>query len=118
MFLLYRFRRGRAALCAVLCAALLLLCSLPRTARDAAPAWQAFSGPVCRADTNGEPLVALTFETLGEGDTARLLEVLADHGAKATFFVEGRNLANQRLYEYARYREPGIHFLAGIKANF
>ena len=90
MFLLYRFRRGRAALCAVLCAALLLLCSLPRTARDAAPAWQAFSGPVCRADTNGELLVALTFETLGEGDTARLLEVLADHGAKATFFVEGR----------------------------
>lgn len=37
---------------------------------------------------------------------------------RVTFFVEGRNLANQRLYEYARYREPGIHFLAGIKANF
>lgn len=37
---------------------------------------------------------------------------------RVTFFVEGRNLANQRLYEFARYREPGIHFVTGIKANF
>ncbi len=37
---------------------------------------------------------------------------------RVTFFAEGRNLANQRLYEFARYPELGIHFVAGIKANF
>lgn len=37
---------------------------------------------------------------------------------RVSFFAEGRNLANRRLYEYARYRELGIHFVTGIKANF
>ncbi|MEG1699732.1 MAG: hypothetical protein RR270_00460 [Alistipes sp.] len=33
-------------------------------------------------------------------------------------FAEGRNLANQRLYEYAWYREYGANFMVGVKANF
>lgn len=37
---------------------------------------------------------------------------------RVTFFVEGRNLANRRLYEFARYPELGIHFITGLKANF
>ena len=37
---------------------------------------------------------------------------------RITFFAEGRNLINQRLYEYPWYPELGAHFTAGIKANF
>ena len=37
---------------------------------------------------------------------------------RITFFAEGRNLINQRLYEYLWYPELGARFTAGIKANF
>ena len=37
---------------------------------------------------------------------------------RVTFFAEGRNLINQRLYEYLWYPELGARFTAGIKANF
>lgn len=33
-------------------------------------------------------------------------------------FAEGRNLANQRLYEYPWYPEYGANFTAGVKLNF
>lgn len=35
-----------------------------------------------------------------------------------TIFAEGRNLANQRLYEYAWYPEYGVNCTLGVKANF
>ena len=37
---------------------------------------------------------------------------------RITFFAEGRNLINRRLYEFPWYPELGAHFTAGIKANF
>lgn len=35
-----------------------------------------------------------------------------------TCFVEGRNLANQRLYRFANYREYGINALVGVRMSF
>lgn len=35
-----------------------------------------------------------------------------------TLFAEGRNLANQKLYELPMYRDYGANFTLGIKANF
>ena len=37
---------------------------------------------------------------------------------RVTLFVEGSNLVNLRLYDFARYPELGARFVAGIKANF
>lgn len=37
---------------------------------------------------------------------------------RVSFFAEGRNLANQRLYDFARYRALGVHFVTGVKVNF
>ena len=37
---------------------------------------------------------------------------------RVTLFVEGRNLVNQPLYDFARYPDLGARFVAGIKANF
>ena len=33
-------------------------------------------------------------------------------------FLEGRNLANQRIYRYNQYRDLGINMLAGVKLQF
>lgn len=35
-----------------------------------------------------------------------------------TFFVEGRNLANQDIYRFAGYREYGINALVGVRMTF
>ncbi len=37
---------------------------------------------------------------------------------RVTLFAEGRNLINQRLYDFARYPELGANVTVGIKANF
>lgn len=37
---------------------------------------------------------------------------------RVTFFAEGRNLVNRRLYEYPWYPELGANFTVGVKANF
>ena len=37
---------------------------------------------------------------------------------RVTLFAEGRNLVNQRLYDFARYPELGASVTVGIKANF
>ena len=77
--------------------ALLALAVLPRCLPESRPAWSALSGPVARAGTNGEKLLALTFETLGEGrGTGRILAVLAEREVRATFFLEGRWASSHR----------------------
>lgn len=35
-----------------------------------------------------------------------------------SIFVEGRNLANMKIYRWAYYREMGVHFTAGARVNF
>lgn len=35
-----------------------------------------------------------------------------------TLFLEGRNLADQRLFDWANYPLPGIGFIAGVKLTF
>ncbi len=35
-----------------------------------------------------------------------------------SIFVEGRNLANMKIYRWAWYRDLGIHFTAGARVNF
>ena len=37
---------------------------------------------------------------------------------RVTLFAEGRNLADQRLFDFARYPELGANFTVGVKANF
>lgn len=37
---------------------------------------------------------------------------------RVTLFAEGRNLADRRLYDFARYPELGANFTVGVKANF
>ena len=37
---------------------------------------------------------------------------------RTTLFLEGRNLANQRLFDWANYPLPGIGFIAGVKLTF
>lgn len=37
---------------------------------------------------------------------------------RVTLFVEGRNLADQPRYDFARYPELGANFTAGVKINF
>ena len=77
--------------------ALLALAVLPRCLPESRPAWSALSGPVARAGTNGEKLLALTFETLGEGrGTGRILAALAEREVRATFFLEGRWASSHR----------------------
>ena len=36
----------------------------------------------------------------------------------ATFFVEGRNLCDAKLYDWAYYRDYGVGFTAGVKLQF
>lgn len=51
---------------------------------------------VVTAKLDGVPIVAIVFDGLPERSlTARLLDVLAKHEAKATFFVEGQNAEEQ-----------------------
>ena len=53
------------------------------------PCWQPFGNSICRVETT-EKIVALTFD---DGPTPRgldtILPVLAEHGVRATFFVNG-----------------------------
>ncbi len=35
-----------------------------------------------------------------------------------TLFAEGRNLANMKIYQWAWYRDLGIHFTVGARVNF
>ena len=63
---------------------------LPPIKNSSLPAWEAQTGPLCRVDTKGEKKIAITFETLGEGDTENLLALLEDNQVHATFFLEGR----------------------------
>jgi hypothetical protein len=35
-----------------------------------------------------------------------------------TLFLEGRNLANMKIYRWAWYRDLGIHFTVGARVNF
>ena len=73
---------------AALCAGLAWLGGLPA---EGSPAGGPLSGPVCRADVQGQRAAALSFETLGSSsDTVKILEILEDYGVKATFFLEGR----------------------------
>lgn len=37
---------------------------------------------------------------------------------QCTLFLEGRNLANAKIYHWAWYRELGIHFTVGARVNF
>ena len=37
---------------------------------------------------------------------------------KAAIFIEGRNLCNARLYDWAYYRDYGVGFTAGVKLQF
>lgn len=37
---------------------------------------------------------------------------------RVTLFAEGRNLADQRLFDFARYPELGANFTVGVKATF
>lgn len=37
---------------------------------------------------------------------------------QCTIFAEGRNLANANLYQWAFYRQYGIHFTVGVKVQF
>lgn len=37
---------------------------------------------------------------------------------RVTLFAEGRNLADRRLYDFARYPELGANFTVGVKATF
>ena len=86
----FRFTPGKLAL---IFAGLLLLAFLrllPPIENSSLPAWEAQTGPLCRVDTKGEKKIAITFETLGEGDTENLLTLLEDNQVHATFFLEGR----------------------------
>ena len=86
----FRFTPGKLAL---IFAGLLLLAFLrllPPIENSSLPAWAAQTGPLCRVDTKGEKKIAITFETLGEGDTENLLTLLEDNQVHATFFLEGR----------------------------
>lgn len=86
----FRFTLGKLAL---IFAGLLLLAFLrllPPIENSSLPAWEAQTGPLCRVDTKGEKKIAITFETLGEGDTENLLALLEDNQVHATFFLEGR----------------------------
>lgn len=86
----FRFTPGKLAL---IFAGLLLLAFLrllPPIENSSLPAWEAQTGPLCRVDTKGEKKIAITFETLGEGDTENLLALLEDNQVHATFFLEGR----------------------------
>lgn len=67
-----------------------LLCLILRTENPCLPTWTAQTGATCRVDTKGEKKIAITFETLGEGDTENLLALLGSHQVYATFFLEGR----------------------------
>ena len=40
------------------------------------------------------------------------------YSSSMTFFVEGRNLANQKIYHYPAYREYGINALVGVRMTF
>jgi peptidoglycan/xylan/chitin deacetylase (PgdA/CDA1 family) len=53
------------------------------------------------------PLVALTFDDGPGTSTERLLDVLARHGARATFFLLGRHLQGQALAVAARAAREG-----------
>ncbi len=48
------------------------------------------------------------------------LRLYADYhlSRQITLFLEGKNLLNQRLYDWANYPLRGIGFLAGVKMNF
>lgn len=37
---------------------------------------------------------------------------------KATLFVEGRNLCDAKLYDWAYYRDYGVGFTVGVKLQF
>ncbi|WP_295935338.1 TonB-dependent receptor [uncultured Alistipes sp.] len=37
---------------------------------------------------------------------------------RVTLFAEGRNLLDRKLYEYPWYRDYGVNFTVGVKANF
>jgi hypothetical protein len=39
-------------------------------------------------------------------------------GKRCTLYVEGRNLANAKIYHWALYKEYGIGALAGVKVQF
>ena len=39
-------------------------------------------------------------------------------GNRCTIYVEGRNLANAKIYNWALYKEYGIGALAGVKIQF
>jgi peptidoglycan/xylan/chitin deacetylase (PgdA/CDA1 family) len=108
-----RGRRGRLILVAALSvlAAATIVVSQPLAAFDVL-GW-VFPGIVWRVDTP-EPLVALTFDDGPAPDhTPRVLEILARHGAKATFFLIGdRAVAHpgtvQRIREEGH--EVGSHY--------
>ena len=39
-------------------------------------------------------------------------------GKQCTIYIEGRNLANAKIYNWALYKQYGIGALAGIKVQF
>ena len=86
----FRFTPGELALIFAGFLLLAFLRLLPPIENSSLPAWAAQTGPLCRVDTKGEKKIAITFETLGEGDTENLLTLLEDNQVHATFFLEGR----------------------------
>lgn len=89
--IVFRIRlRKRAVVLCLLTFVFLLLYRIVAQSHVSVSVWQPFSGPVCRADTGGLRRLAVTFETLGDGDTHRLLCILESYDAHATFFLEGR----------------------------
>jgi peptidoglycan-N-acetylglucosamine deacetylase len=74
-----------------LAALLLILLALFEISR--APCWQLIGTPVCKVETR-ERLIAITFD---DGPTPHgvdaVLPVLRQHGARATFFLTGQDMA-------------------------
>lgn len=106
MYAAFRCRLRKKAAALLLLSALALALLLSREAPASLPAWENWSGPVCRADSAGEKWIALSFETLGDGDTSGLLRVLDSYEAHATFFVEGR-WAERHPEEVRKIAEAG-----------
>jgi peptidoglycan/xylan/chitin deacetylase (PgdA/CDA1 family) len=86
---------GRRARDAALAARPALRLGSPETSRPApeTPVLSGARSPAPQADCRTARCVALTFDDGPGPDTARLLDALAERGARATFFVVGGNAA-------------------------
>lgn len=78
--------------------------------------WSSLEHVEAESDTESAGMVLNSFETPFMANVS--LDVEWKVAKQCTLFLEGRNLANAKLYQWAWYRQMGIHCTLGARVSF